>query len=45
MRLMYESIARRSFLKKSIAVSLAAPFVMSVEEHRLLQAGPRRTRA
>jgi hypothetical protein len=37
---MSETLARRSFLKKSIAASLAAPLVMSVEEHRLLQAAP-----
>ena len=37
---MNETLARRSFLKKSLAASLAAPFVMSVEEHRLLQAAP-----
>ena len=37
---MSETLARRSFLKKSLAASLAAPFVMSVEEHRLLRAAP-----
>ena len=37
---MNEPLARRSFLKKSVAVSLAAPFVMSMEEHRLVAAAP-----
>lgn len=31
-----QKLGRRAFLKNSIAVSLAAPMVMSVEEHRLL---------
>jgi hypothetical protein len=30
------SLARRSFLKTSLAASVAAPLVMSMEEHRLL---------
>lgn len=29
-------IGRRNFLKKSLAASIAAPMVMSIEEHRLL---------
>jgi hypothetical protein len=37
---MNDRLARRSFLKKSVAASLAAPFVASLEEHRLLHAAP-----
>ena len=37
---MHEPLARRSFLKKSLAASLAAPLVVSLEEHRLVQAAP-----
>jgi len=37
---MNHRLARRSFLKKSVAASLAAPFVASLEEHRLLHAAP-----
>src|SRR5208283_2807103 len=39
-QLMHQPIARRSFLKKSVPASLAAPIVVSLEEHRLLQAAP-----
>lgn len=31
-----QDLARRSFLKKSLAASVAAPFVMSLEEHALV---------
>src|SRR5512136_2225250 len=37
---MNERLARRGFLKRSVAVSLAAPFIASLEEHRLLHAAP-----
>ena len=37
---MNEPLARRSFLKKSLTASLAAPLVVSLEEHRLVQAAP-----
>jgi hypothetical protein len=37
---MYQPLARRRFLKRSLAASLAAPFVISLEEHRLVQAAP-----
>ncbi len=37
---MPEPLARRSFLKKSVAVSLAAPLVASLEEHHLVYATP-----
>jgi hypothetical protein len=41
-----ENIGRRSFLKTSLTASLAAPLVMSMEEHRLLaqaQSPPEKT--
>src|SRR5512137_2812314 len=38
--IMNNGLPRRSFLKKSVAASLAAPFVASLEEHRLLHAAP-----
>lgn len=34
---MPSTLGRRSFLKKSIAVSVAAPAIMSLEEHALMQ--------
>jgi hypothetical protein len=37
---MTKPLARRSFLKKSVAASLAAPWVVSLEERCLLQAAP-----
>ena len=37
---MNEPLGRRTFLKKSLAATVAAPFVISVEEHRLVQAAP-----
>ncbi len=37
---MNESLPRRSFLKKSVAASLALPLVASLEEHCLVHAAP-----